>query len=328
MDLSGLRQLIFSNDISDFNALAVEVFQFQSHHNPVYRDFLNHLHTDTTKIKEVEDIPFLPIEFFKDFDVVSGDWKPTLHFESSSTTGIGVSKHFLDDASWYEKSFINSFNHAYGDHSSYCHLALLPSYLERQHSSLIHQVDYFIRHSNYNQSSFFLNDLDRLHSQLLENESNGIPSVLWGVTFALLDFIEKFEIRLDKTIVIETGGMKGRRKELVRTELHKRLKEAFGISDVAGEYGMTELMSQAYSKADGLYHCPPQMKLLIREVNDPFSVGLIGKHGAVNVIDLANVHSCSFIATSDLGKLNVDGSFEILGRMDYSDVRGCNLLVA
>lgn len=328
MELSALRQRVFSDAIDDFDALALEVFRFQSTNNTIYRSYLDLLQTDRAKIGHVSQIPHLPIEFFKYFEVKSTEYLSQQVFESSSTTGTGVSRHHIDNLVWYESAFRTSFNRCFGDHTSYCHLALLPAYLERQNSSLVYQVDHFIRHSVYPQSSFFLHDFDELKQQLLQNEQNQIPTILWGVTFALLDFIELHPLSLKNTIVIETGGMKGRRKEITREELHSLIKNGFDVTEVAGEYGMTELMSQAYSVRDGIYQCPPQMKVQVREINDPLSNGLVNRLGAINIIDLANVHSCAFIATSDLGKLYNDGSFEILGRLDYSDTRGCNLLVA
>lgn len=328
MDLQSLRQAVFSSPIDDFEALALEVFRFQSLHCEVYSQFLNHLNTDRAKIINLRQIPHLPIEFFKTHEIKSSDFSPVTCFESSSTSGTGVSKHLLDDMTWYERAFEHAFDFAFGNSQDYCHLALLPSYLERQNSSLVYQVNHFIRHSKYPQSSFFLDDFQKLYEQLLDNESKKIPTVLWGVSFALLDFVEQYSMELKDTVIIETGGMKGRRKEITRDELHRILCRGFGVPGICGEYGMTELMSQAYSKGNGLYQCPPTMRVSIREINDPLSNGLIGRHGAVNVIDLANVHSCAFIATSDLGKLHEDLSFEILGRIDHSDTRGCNLLIA
>jgi hypothetical protein len=327
MDISSLRQAVFAHSIDDFETLALEVFHFQSEHCKVYQTYLDHLHTDRAKIKHVKDIPYLPIEFFKYFNIQSGDFTPSIYFESSSTTGTGVSKHLLDDEQWYIKSCTSSFNFAFGDYTDYCHLALLPSYLERKHSSLVYQVNHFIQNSKYPQSAFFLNDKDKLYETLLANEVNQIPTMFWGVSFALLDFIEQYQLNLKHTTVLETGGMKGRRKEMTREELHAVLMNGLGVTGISGEYGMTELMSQAYSLKNGIYKCPDQMRISIREINDPLSNGLVNRIGAVNVIDLANIHSCSFIATSDLGKVYTDGSFEILGRLDYSDTRGCNLLV-
>lgn len=312
---------------STFDAVALEVFKYQSQHCQVYRSFLNYLQTDVANVNKVAEIPYLPIEFFKNFEVMTDAFEPALVFESSSTTGQGVSRHFLDTTARYEEAFVRSFTHALRDSEDYCHLALLPSYLERQQSSLVYQVNHFIANSKYPQSAFYLYDMAALHQQLLINEAEQIPTILWGVTYALLDMAEQFNLSLKHTRIIETGGMKGRRKEITRHELHEILKNAFGVSAVGGEYGMTELLSQAYSLADGRYLCPPQMRITIREINDPFSAPLLNRHGAVNVCDLSNLQSCAFIATSDLGKVYDDGSFEILGRIDYSDTRGCNLLV-
>lgn len=327
MDISDLKARVDKINETDFEAVALDVFRYQSRHCSVFHRFLEHLHTDVANVNNVSDIPYLPIEFFKNFDITTGQFEPALVFESSSTTGVGVSKHLLDDFSRYTDSFVKSFQFAFGDPNQYCHLALLPSYLERQHSSLVYQVDYFIKNSIYPESEFYLADMDALHQQLLINESRQMPTILWGVTYALLNMSERFKMNLKYSKIIETGGMKGRRKEITRHELHDVLKQAFGVDAIGGEYGMTELLSQAYSSVDGLYRCPPQMRILVREINDPFSKPLVGRHGIVNVCDLSNLQSCAFIATSDLGKVYEDGSFEILGRVDYSDTRGCNLLV-
>ena len=327
MDVKGLNALVDSVKQSTFDAVALEVFRYQSRHCEVYRLFLSHLQTDVANVNKVSEIPYLPIEFFKDFEVKTDEFQSELVFESSSTTGTGLSRHFIDDVSRYETAFMRSFIHAFGRPENYCHLALLPSYLERQHSSLVYQVNHFIQNSQYPESAFYLDQLAHLHQQLLDNESRGIPTILWGVTYALLDMAERYSMQLNHTQIIETGGMKGRRKEITRVELHDTLMKAFGVKAVAGEYGMTELLSQAYSLGEGKYSCPPQMRVSIREINDPFSAPLINRHGAVNVCDLSNLQSCAFIATSDLGRVDEEGNFEILGRLDYSDTRGCNLLV-
>jgi hypothetical protein len=327
MDLAGLQEAVFSVDELHFDALALEVFRFQSQNCQVYNRYLEHLQTDITNIQDIADIPYLPIEFFKNFEVKTGEFEPELVFESSSTTGKGVSRHFVKNSSFYTESCTKSFKAFFGDHHKYCHLALLPSYLERGHSSLVFQVNHFIAGSDFPQSSFFLHDMDRLHQVLSENEHQQIPTMLWGVTYALLDFIEKYPMQLQHTTVLETGGMKGKRKEITREELHGNLKKALGITNVSGEYGMTELMSQAYAIKDGIYRCPPWMRVAGREINDPLGKPVFGRHVALNVTDLANLHSCSFVSTSDIGKVNMDRSFTVLGRMDYSDTRGCNLLV-
>ncbi len=305
----------------------MQVFQTQSRECEVYRRYLNCLQVDATKIIHLEDIPYLPIEFFKQFEVKTNSFKEELIFESSSTTGKGISRHFVKSVALYQQAFESSFKLAFGSHQQYCHLALLPSYLERQNSSLVYQVNGFIEDTKDLGSSFYLHQVNDLLEHLKRNEAAAIPTLLWGVSFALLDFIEKFNISLKHTIVLETGGMKGRRKEITREEVHSNLKQAFSISSIAGEYGMTELMSQAYAVQEGLYTAPNWMRISAREINDPLSKPIVNKHGAINIIDLANLHSCAFIASSDLGKVYADGTFEILGRIDHSDTRGCNLLV-
>lgn len=327
MDIANLRDAVHTIDKSQFNALAMQVFHYQSVHCAIYQQYLEHLQISPTNIQNLEDIPYLPIEFFKQFEIKTDSYTPVLHFESSSTTDSGISKHFLASTNHYEATFIASFNLHFGDFTEYCHLALLPSYLERKHSSLVYQVNHFIKHSKYKQSSFYIHNHAELYKVLIENEKQKVPSILWGVSFALLDFISEFRLPLHYTKVIETGGMKGRRKEITRDELHEDLNKAFQTNSIAGEYGMTELMSQAYAVDKGIYKCPPWMRVSAREINDPLSKPIMNKHGAINIIDLCNIDSCAFIASSDLGKVYDDGSFEILGRIDYSDTRGCNLLV-
>lgn len=305
----------------------MEVFRYQSRYCSVYSRFLDCLQVNPSNISNSQDIPFLPIEFFKYHEVKSGTFVAEAIFESSSTGNAGISHHHVQSLLVYETSFTQSFNRFFGPHSSYCHLALLPSYLERQHSSLVYQVDYFIRHSVYADSSFYLHNHEELAERLTYNEAHNIPTVLWGVSFALLDFAQKYPMDLRGTTVIETGGMKGRRAEITRDELHNILTGAFSKQAIAGEYGMTELMSQAYAVTGGIYQCPPWMRVSAREINDPFTHAGPGKHGVLNVIDLANLSSCAFIATSDLGKVYSDGRFEVLGRIDHSDTRGCNLMI-
>jgi hypothetical protein len=327
MDITRLQKDVFALEQAHFDAMALDIFRFQAESCKVYRQYLNHLQIDITKIVNTADIPYLPIEFFKNFQVQTGDFDPDIVFESSSTTGQGVSRHFVRDKDQYTKSFTGSFEVFMEDHRAYCHLALLPSYLERQHSSLVFQVDHFIRESRYPQSSFFLHDMERLQQVLLDNEHQHIPTVLWGVTYALLDFAEQFPMPLRHTSMIETGGMKGRRKEITREEMHGILLRQFDLEAIGGEYGMTELMSQAYARKAGVYVCPPWMRVTAREVNDPLGKPIFERHGALNIIDLANLDSCCFIATSDLGRVQPDYSFAVLGRIDHSDTRGCNLLV-
>jgi hypothetical protein len=327
MLLNQLEKAILTVNTEQFDNLALEVFYYQSVHCEVYKKYLELIKTDLTKINKVEDIPYLPIEFFKTFKITSTESVPEIIFESSSTSGLGISKHFVKSKEWYTELFKASFEFHLYDASKYCHLALLPSYLEREHSSLVFQINHFILTSQYKESGFYLFDQSALAEQIRYNESNEIPTILWGVTYALLDFAESFPMALKNTQIIETGGMKGKRKEIVREELHKVLKNAFQMQSISGEYGMTELMSQAYSLENGRYQCPPWMCIRTREINDPLSSAGIAKNGVINIIDLGNLHTCSFIATSDIGKVFHDGAFEVLGRLDNSDTRGCNLLV-
>jgi phenylacetate-coenzyme A ligase PaaK-like adenylate-forming protein len=307
--------------------MCLKVFHFQARENAVYKEYIDHLGMTPENIRQWKDIPFLPIELFKTHEVVCGQADGSLAiFTSSGTTGSATSKHFVPDIRLYEKSFLKAFKMFYGDPSGWRILALLPSYLEREGSSLIYMVDRLITESEDAGSGFFLDDFDRLREILLSETKK--KTLLIGVSFALLDFIEEEEISLKNTVVMETGGMKGRRKEITRLELHKTLTKGFGLDAIHSEYGMTELLSQAYSNGNGIYKAPPWMRVVIRDANDPLTILPSGKSGGVNIIDLANLHSCSFIATSDLGKTHPDGSFEILGRFDYSDVRGCNLMVA
>ncbi|SNR55840.1 Acyl-protein synthetase, LuxE [Maribacter sedimenticola] len=311
----------------DFLAHALRIFSFQYHNNVIYRSFCNHLGVDTGTVTKLEQIPFLPIEFFKSKKVVSSTGHEEIIFTSSGTTGSQTSKHFVTDLQVYEHSYLKAFTHFYGAIEDYCVLALLPSYLERTGSSLIYMVEDLITKSQHPKSGFFLNEYDRLHQLILELQRTNTKLLIIGVSFALLEFTEKYQLSLQNTIIMETGGMKGRRKELVRQELHHLLKGGFGVSEIHSEYGMTELLSQAYSKGEGIFHCPPWMQVLIRDTEDPLSYQKIGKNGGINIIDLANINSCSFIATQDLGKVNNDGSFEVIGRFDNSDIRGCNLMV-
>lgn len=310
----------------DFEQKALEVFQYQFDNNAVYRSFCDLLYKHPADIQRLEDIPFLPIEFFKSKKVLSTSKKPQAIFTSSGTTGSQTSKHLVTNLKHYEQSFNNGFNHFYGPVEDYVVLGLLPSYLERKGSSLIYMVNDFIAQSKHTESGFYLNQLDELAEKLNTLDQSGKKILLIGVSFALLDLVEKHQFSFKNTIVMETGGMKGRRKELIRSELHAILKKGFGISHIHSEYGMTELLSQAYSKGDGVFSCPPWMKVFTRDTED--ALRLVQKQtGGMNIIDLANYHSCSFIATQDLGKVHANGSFEILGRFDRSDIRGCNLLV-
>jgi phenylacetate-coenzyme A ligase PaaK-like adenylate-forming protein len=315
------------NSDEAFDALAVEVFKFQFENNAVYRSFCDLLYKHPSDVKTIEEIPFLPIQFFKSHRVLSSKDKVSLIFSSSGTTGAQASKHYITDLSYYKESFLKGFEHFYGAVSDYAVLALLPSYLERKGSSLIYMANDFIMRSGCPESGFYLDDLDGLAKTLLHLESKEQKTLLIGVSFALLDLIEKHQFKLKHTIVMETGGMKGRRKELIRKDLHEQLKNGFGLSQIHSEYGMTELLSQAYSMDNIGFQTPPWMKILIRDTEDALSILNRNRTGGINVIDLANVNSCSFIATQDLGKLNEFEGFEVLGRFDNSEVRGCNLMV-
>lgn len=311
---------------SDFETLALKVFQHQMTHNEVYREYVGHLNINTNNIKSYRDIPFLPIEFFKSHKVISSQITEEKIFTSSGTTGSIVSQHYVSRLNLYEQSFQQAFENFYGDATSFCILALLPSYLERGGSSLVYMCDRLIKQSQHSSSGFYLNNLDELICTLKELESKKQATILLGVSYALLDLIEKERFQLKYTIVMETGGMKGKRKEMVKEELHKILANGFGLEKIHSEYGMTELLSQAYSTGDGIYNCPPWMKVLIRDPNDPLSLNN-ERTGGINVIDLANLDSCAFIATQDMGQIDENGSFRISGRFDQSDVRGCNLMV-
>ncbi|WP_298504054.1 acyl transferase [uncultured Maribacter sp.] len=312
---------------AEFNALALQTFKHQFKTNMVYKEFCKHLGKNPINVNSIEKIPFIPIDFFKSKIILSDKEKAETIFTSSGTTGSVTSKHYVSNINLYKESYIKAFRYFYGHEEDYCVLALLPSYLERQGSSLIYMVNDLIDKSSHPESGFFLKDTNTLITTLKKLEAAKTKTLLIGVSFALLDLIEETHLNLKNTIVMETGGMKGRRKEMIREELHDTLKNGLGVSKIHSEYGMTELLSQAYSKGDGIFHCPPWMKVLTRDTEDPLSIQEYGKTGGVNVIDLANVNSCSFIATQDLGKIYEDDSFEILGRFDHSDIRGCNLLV-
>ncbi|NJB81343.1 LuxE/PaaK family acyltransferase [Wenyingzhuangia aestuarii] len=311
----------------NFKEQALAVFRHQAEHCVVYKDFINLLNVHPNKVNNIEDIPFLPIQFFKSHSIICGN--PTIEetFLSSGTTGMSQSQHLVADVSLYKKSYLKAFELFYGNIREYTVLALLPSYLERNGSSLIYMVEDIINKSENPNSGFYLHNHQELYDKLQELESKQAKTILIGVSFALLDFIEKFNCNLQHTIVMETGGMKGKRKEMIREELHEELKKGFGVDNIHSEYGMTELLSQAYFNDSQKFNCPPWMKILIRDTEDALSLLPIGKSGGINVIDLANVNSCSFIATQDLGKVYADGSFDVLGRFDNSDIRGCNLLI-
>lgn len=303
------------------------MFRFQYDNNAVYRQFCELLKVEKGSVKSLKEIPFLPIQFFKSHEVLS-DEKPVQEiFTSSGTTGMITSRHLVTDITLYEESYRKAFSEFYGNIEDYAVLALLPSYLERQGSSLIYMVEDLIKLSNNPNSGFYLHNHDDLIEKLTELEKQGQNIILIGVTYALLDLIEKRKFNLNNTIIMETGGMKGKRKEMIREELHQQLCDGFGVSAIHSEYGMTELLSQAYSLGNGIFECPSWMNILIRDTEDALTYVDYGKTGGINVIDLANINSCSFIATQDLGKKYPNNSFEVLGRFDNSDIRGCNLMV-
>ncbi len=317
---------------ADFGVLVLNVFRFQYEHNKIYRDYVDAIGIDPETVKSVYDIPFLPIGFFKTHRVVTTDFEPQMIFESSGTTGNIPSRHLVRSLDLYQKSFTKGFERFYGSPRDYCIIGLLPSYLERQHSSLVWMVDHLIEESGHEKSGFYLNEFEKLAGTLQRLEAEGQKTLLIGVTFALLDFAEAFPMPLRHTVVMETGGMKGRREEIIREEVHERLKVAFGLDAVHSEYGMSELLSQAYSPGGGIFRTPPWMRVLVRDESDP--LGLIrvppgsSARGALNIIDLANIWSCSFLATEDLGIVYGDGSFRVQGRLDASEWRGCSMLTA
>lgn len=311
----------------DFNRLALEVFRFQYRHTLVYKDFVDYLHISPEAVDDYRKIPFMPVEFFKTHKILCNQKKAQTVFRSSRTTGTEGSRHYVADLKLYRKSFLSAFQHFYGKAEDYCFLALLPSYLERKDASLVYMFKELIEHSKFPQSGFFLRHTGKLPEQLKSVQKQNIPCILTGVSFALLDFAEHFPMDLSGIILMETGGMKGRRKEMVKEELHGILKQAFHLRHIHSEYGMTELLSQAYSQGDNIFRSPPWMKILIRDPNDPLQPMSHSGRGGINVIDLANVYSCSFIATQDIGRSLPNGSFEVLGRFDHSDIRGCNLLL-
>ena len=330
--VDALIQRIFAlGEAGEFESLALDVFRFQYDNNDVYRAFCQALNRSPEQVQSLVDIPFLPVEMFKHHRIVSFSGLEEMVFTSSGTTGQEVSRHYVKELSVYRQSFMAGFRFFYGDPARYCILALLPSYLEREGSSLVYMASELIARSGHPDSGFYLDDMDRLAGaikRLCQDAGPGRTKILLlGVSFALLDLAENHPTKMNGCIVMETGGMKGRRRELTREELHGSLCQAFGLTEVHSEYGMTELLSQAYSRERGLFACPPWMQVLIRDSNDPLRITDGLRAGGINIIDLANVYSCSFLATQDLGKLMPNGHFEVLGRFDNSDVRGCNLMV-
>lgn len=320
------KDLFEISSSESFEKVALDVFQFQYKRVKVYRDYCDFLKISSEEINTLSQIPFLPIQFFKSHKVLVEGLPAEVIFSSSGTTGSLTSKHYVANLNMYRNSFLGSFQQVYGSLEEWTILALLPSYLEREGSSLIFMVKEWIQQSGKADSGFYLHDLKGLSEKLIRLEREQRKTLLIGVSYALLDLIENYNLKLEHTLVMETGGMKGKRKELIKEALHEILKKGFGTKEIHSEYGMTELLSQAYAVEAGIFQCPPWMKVLTRDPEDPFSY-VKEKTGGINVIDLANLYSCSFIATQDLGKLNSDGSFEIIGRFDQSDLRGCNLMV-
>tara|TARA_R110002050_G_scaffold94765_2_gene197215 strand:- start:72432 stop:73412 length:981 start_codon:yes stop_codon:yes gene_type:complete len=312
---------------TEFNDLTLQVFNYQFKNNKVYRSFCDLLYKHPSDVKTIKDIPFLPIQFFKTKDILSSKAPIQTTFTSSGTTGRETSKHHITDLKIYKQSFTKGFQEFYGNIEDYVILALLPSYLERKGSSLIYMVDNLIKQSKHPESGFYLNNISELKDKLIKLDTEGKKVLLIGVSFALLDLVETYTFHLKNTIVMETGGMKGRRKELIRDALHKQLKLGFGVETIHSEYGMTELLSQAYSNGNGVFKCPNWMRILTRDTEDALSINPLEKAGGINIIDLTNINSCSFIATQDLGRVNKNGEFEVIGRFDNSDIRGCNLMV-
>lgn len=318
-------QIFSIADGKQFAKIALKAFRLHHADNAVYRQFCDFLGTDASQVKSVQSIPFLPIEFFKSEAIITADLQPQIVFTSSGTTGMATSRHLVADLDVYTESFRRGFSHFYGDITDYCVLALLPSYLEREGSSLVYMAADMIKQSEDPESGFYLHDLDALDAKLRRLDAEGRNVILLGVTYALLDLAER-GFHLKHTIVMETGGMKGKRREMIREELHEVLKKGFGVDKIHSEYGMTELLSQAYSLGNGRFECPPWMAVMARDPEDALSPIGFGRTGGLNVIDLANIHSCPFIATQDLARCYPDGSFEVLGRFDHADIRGCNLM--
>jgi len=317
-----------SVDTASFDDAAISLFEYQYRHNTVYQIWVDSLGVDLAQVRQLSDIPFLPISAFKTHDITCLSEDPSTIFTSSGTTGAIPSRHLVYDVEHYLNVATSIFESFYGSIEEYCFLALLPSYLERDSSSLIAMVEHFVSRSKYDESGFYLYDHDRLASALEDCQQRSIPTVLFGVSFALLDFLDEHKCDFPNLIVLETGGMKGRKKEMSKAQLQSLIAEGFGVNDVHSEYGMTELFSQAYSQRNGIFAPGKTMRIITREITDPFAMVAEGKTGVINIVDLANVDSCAFIETQDLGSVYADGTFEIMGRLDQSDIRGCNLMVS
>lgn len=327
LEFNSLTNRIKTLQGHEFESLALEVFELQFLSNEIYQEWCTSLGKTPKKVHRLEDIPFLPIEFFKSHSIKTGNWHAQAVFESSGTTGMQSSKHYVSNEEFYLENCVHAFEARYGSLSDYVILALLPSYLERGSSGLVSMVNRFIQLTKSVDSGFYLNELQSLSSKLLQLKEQDQKVMLWGVTFALLDFAEKYSMDFPELIIMETGGMKGRREEMVRSEVHDELKKSFGVAQVHSEYGMTELFSQAYSQGDGIFHPSSTMRVIGRDINDPLSYPSMNRTVALNIIDLANLYTCSFIETKDLGTIYNEGAFEVRGRMDNSDIRGCNLMV-
>jgi phenylacetate-coenzyme A ligase PaaK-like adenylate-forming protein len=321
-----LKDTVFLPPGSSFDEVALQVFAYQYEQVPVYREFCDSMRRTPDTVCTLNDIPFLPVQFFKSHEVIAQGYAAEKIFESSTTSGTIPSRHRVADIELYEQSYLRAFEIFYGDPRQYCLLALLPSYLDRGTSSLLYMADDLIRRSGHELSGFINKDFDELHKRLVLAQQQGQKIFLLGVTYALLDFSEQYPMDLSGSIIMETGGMKGRRREMTREELHSTLQKAFNVKSIHSEYGMTELLSQAYSTGDGIFRCPPWMRVIARDPYDPMSYVGHDKTGALNIIDLANLYSCSFLSVSDLGRVYEDSSFEVLGRMDSADIRGCNLM--
>ena len=324
-----IRERIFEIKAEiDFQELALEIYRYQFSENPTYRTWSNALNRNPSNVHALEDIPFLPIHFFKGHEVKSGSAEAELVFSSSGTTGALTSRHYIYDASLYRESILRGFKQAYGNPEAYCIIGLLPAYLERPGSSLVWMTELLIQESKHPDSGFYLYNLDELKDMLHKQEAGHQKIWLIGVSFALIDFSMAYPSVPTSIYVIETGGMKGRRREMIREELHAMIKSGWPLRRIDSEYGMTELLSQAWMLDEKHFNCPPWMKVLIRESDNPLAYEANGKTGGINVIDLANLDSCAFIETADLGRIVPDKGFEVLGRFDHADVRGCNLMMA
>lgn len=322
---STLYPKIFDIENNDFEQIALDVFEYQYLHNPIYEQFVNYLNKKES-VKDIYTIPFMPVEFFKHHSILANEFQANGYFESSGTTGSVHSKHYFQDLQFYEKSYLLGFEKHYGHPSDWVILGLLPSYLDRKNASLVNMVQGLMQKSAHPENDFFLYDYDQLYQVLTRLSNSNQNVMLFGVTFALLEFVQQYSSQFPNLTIIETGGMKGRGKELIREELHEFLHQRLQPKAIHSEYGMTEMFSQAYSTDQGIFHCSPTMKVLRRNPYDPFDIHSTTGRGNINVIDLSNLHSCSFLATMDIGEFYEDGTFKVLGRTDYSDIRGCNLM--